>query len=46
MAENLEKHPPPIDEGSGPALFKWTLAFHNEVNKMLGKPTMPEEDAV
>lgn len=40
----LDEHsvPKTKDEGS---LFEWSVTFHNAVNKRLGKPEMPLEEA-
>jgi hypothetical protein len=41
-AENLEKLPPNLRSRN--TLSHWSVDFHNEVNKMLGKPTVPYEE--
>lgn len=40
----LDNHPVPQSKDEG-SMFEWTVIFHNVVNKRLGKPEMPLEEA-
>jgi hypothetical protein len=45
FAEVLEKNPIELALQSGPDLFKWSVAVHNEVNISIGKPVYTVEEA-
>jgi hypothetical protein len=42
-ARNWLKHNPPPDDPAG--LFAWTVQWHNDVNRRLGKPELSVEEA-
>ena len=45
FAEVLEKNPIELALQSGPELFSWSVAVHNEVNISIGKPVYTVEEA-
>lgn len=47
LIQHLEKHPMDAALAGGKStLFAWSVDLHNEVNVMLGKPTMSVQDAL
>ncbi len=45
FSETLEKYPIELALQTGPELFTWSVAVHNEVNKSIGKPLYTVEEA-